>query len=241
MAASNYSVLFAANMNSQKVVYLPSASSVPGRILYIKDFCGNSVPSSIYISTAAGDMIDYKANTLYAKLSTSASLVKLASDGSNNWMVLSHYTSALGQPPYVAPVPPPPPPPPPGTWLSVIDGADASVVDNGGGSFTCNGPNDSGGNGWAYIYRLFTSAGSFTYSFNWSTSDSIFYDWPFEYVTSLDPSNPGNVNFNTKIASANSETGGRTVSYGANQYVVLGVYSADSCCGNGVCTFSSLP
>ena len=238
MAASNYSVLFATNMNSQKIVYLPTASSVPGRILYIKDFCGNSVPSSIYISTAAGDTIDKKTNTLYAKLSTSASLVKLASNGATNWMVLSHYTTALGQPPFV---PPEPPPPPPAPWTSVTDGADASVVDNGGGSFTCYGPNDSGGNGWAYIYKLFPSAGSFNYNYNWFTSDGIFYDWPFIDITAANPAIPANVNFGNKIASGNSESGTRTAAYSANDYVVLGVYSSDSCCGRGECTFSALP
>lgn len=137
--------------------------------------------------------------------------------------------------------PPVPPPPPFSGWSIVLDGADASVVNNGGGSFTCNGPNDSGGTGWAYIYGFFSTAGSITYNYNWFTSDGIFYDWPFEFVTSNDPSNPGNVNFNTKIASGNSESGSRTVSYGANQYVVLGVYSVDSIFGNGVCTFSGLP
>jgi hypothetical protein len=138
--------------------------------------------------------------------------------------------------------PPPVPPPPPFTgWSIVLDGADASVVNNGGGSFTCNGPNDGGGQGWAYIYGFFSTAGSITYNYNWFTSDGIIYDWPFEFVTSNDPSNPANVNFNTKIASGNSESGSRTVSYGANQYVVLGVYSVDSVFGNGVCTFSGLP
>lgn len=137
--------------------------------------------------------------------------------------------------------PPVPPPPPFSGWSIVLDGADASVNDNGGGSFTCNGPNDGGGQGWAYIYGFFSTAGSITYNFNWFTGDDLTYDWPFEWVTSNDPSNPGNVNFNTKIASANSQSGSRTVSYGANQYVVLGVYSVDSIFGNGVCTFSGLP
>jgi hypothetical protein len=141
--------------------------------------------------------------------------------------------------PYQAP--PAPPAPPFSGWSIVLDGADASVNNNGGGSYTCIGPNDGGGNGWAYIYALFSTAGSITYNYNWSTGDGITWDWPFEWVTSSDPSNPGNVNFNTKIASNNTESGSRTVSYGANQYVVLGVYSVDSVAGNGVCTFSGLP
>ncbi len=238
MSASNFSVLFAQTIQTRKIVFLPAASSVPGRVLYIKDICGNAAPSSIFISTSVGDMIDYNRRTWYATMSTSAASVKLASNGLNNWMVLSHYTDALGQPPYV---PPAPPVPPFSGWSSVTDGADASVVNNGGGSYTCNGPNDGGGTGWAYIYALFSSAGSLTYSFSWFTSDGITWDWPFEFVTANNPSNPGNVNFNTKIASTNSQSGSRTVSYGANQYVVLGVYSVDSIAGRGTCTFSGLP
>jgi hypothetical protein len=236
--ASNNSVLFAKTNVSQKIVYLPPASTIPGRILYVKDLCCNSVPSSIYLSTAAGDMIDYRMNTLYAKLDIQATSLKLASNGSNNWMVLSHYIDAIGQPP---PPPPPVPPPPPQTpWASNING-DGSVTDQGGGSWYIVGPNDGAGNGWSYIYSQFGSAGNFTYGYNWYTFDGIIYDWPFQYVTAADPSNPANVSFATKIATTNSESGTRNVSYSAGDYVVLGVYSVDSVAGPGYCTFSSLP
>jgi hypothetical protein len=237
MSASNASVLFAQSVNSEKIIYLPAVSTVPGRILYVKDISGNASPSTIFLSTAAGDMIDYKRNTVYAQLTARAGLVKLASNGINNWMVLGNYTDAIGQPPYIPPVPPPPPF---SGWFPVTDG-DGSVIDNGGGSYTCTGPNDGGGDGWAYIYGRFGTAGSFTYNFDFATFDGIFYDWPFEFVTAADASNPANVNFSNKIASSSFETGSRTVSYAANDYVVLGVYSSDSVAGNGVCTFSSLP
>lgn len=159
--------------------------------------------------------------------------------GAQASLPLDHPFRLFPPPPYV--IPPSPPPPPFSGWSIVLDGADASVNNNGGGSYTCNGPNDSGGSGWAYIYAFFSSAGSITYNYDFATFDGIFYDWPFEYVTSNDPSNPANVDFNTKIASSSFETGTRTVNYGANQYVVLGVYSIDSIFGNGVCTFSGLP
>lgn len=234
--ASTNSVVFVNTAAGSKSVTLPAASTVPGRILYIKDIEGNSAYSStVTISCPPGDTIDKRPYTSTVQVSTGAGVVKLASDGQTNWMILSYYNLALG-----IPATPPNPPPPARVWSIVLDG-DGSVVDNGGGSFTCNGPNDGGGAGWSYIYSLFTSAGSFTYNFSWFTSDSIIYDWPFEWVTAADPSNPANVDFNTKIASTNSESGSRTVSYGANQYVVLGVYSVDSCCGNGVCTFTNVP
>ena len=237
MSTSTTSVLFTVTLAAPKVLYLPPASTLPGRLLYIKDICGNSAPSSIYLSTSAGDMIDYKQSTWYAVLSTSSGLVKLASNGSNNWMVLSHYTSAIGQPPYI---PPAPPPPPFSGWSIAIDG-DGSATDVGGGEWSIVGPNDSGGSGWSYIYAQFGASGSLGYNFNWFTSDGIFYDWPFQFVTAADPSNPANVDFSTKIASSSSESGFRVAVYNANEYVVLGVYSVDSIFGAGFCTFTGLP
>lgn len=236
MAASNYSMLFVGTLSQDKVINLPAASSVPGRVLYIKDICGNCSKSTIQIQCSTGDTIDRRPQTSSILMSTNASAIKLASDGLTNWMILSYYNLALGIPAIF-----PAPPPPARVWNSNVDGADASVVNNGGGSFTCNGPDDGDSDGFAYIYSFFTSAGSFTYNYNWSTVDDIAFDWPFEFVTNNDPSDRNNVNFDTKIASNNTETGSRTVNYSANQYVVLGVYSLDSIFGNGVCTFSSLP
>ena len=237
MSTSTASVLFTVTKTAPKVLYLPPASTLPGRLLYIKDICGSSALSSIYISTAAGDRIDYKQNTWFAVLSSPSGLVKFASNGSNNWMVLSHFTSATGQPPYVPPIPPPPPF---SGWSTNLNG-DGSATNQGGGQWYIVGPNDGGGNGWSYIYGRYGSAGSLTYGYNWNTFDGIFYDWPFEFVTANAPSNPANVNFNTKIASGNTESGSRTLFYGANDYVVLGVYSSDSVFGAGFCTFTGLP
>lgn len=234
--ASNNSVLFVNTLPGEKVVYLPPASTVPGRILYIKDLCGNSAPSSIYISTAAGDSIDYKANTLYAKLSTSSGLVRLASNGSNNWMVLSHYTTAIGQPPYIPYVPPPPGP----SWFSNIDG-DGTVTDNGGGNWYVQGPNDGGGNGWSYIYAQFASAGSFTYNYSYTSFDGPGYDWLFDDVSSSDLSNPGNVNFGNQVTTSSGASGSRTLSYAAGQWVAIGIYSSDSCCGVAFVSLSGIP
>lgn len=238
MASSNYTMLFVGTLSENKIITLPSASSVPGRVIYIKDICGNSSKSTIQVQCTTGDTIDKRPYTSSILMSTNAASLKLTSDGLTNWMILSYYNLALGIP---ESIPEPPPPPPVRFWGSNIDGTDASVVNNGGGSFTCTGPNDGDGDGFAYIYSFFTSAGSFTYNYNWDTTDNLDYDWPFEYVTPNDPSDRNNIDFNTKIATTTPESGSRTVTYGANEYVVLGVYSADSVFGPGICTFSSLP
>ena len=214
-----------------KTVQLPAISTIgSGKVYVIKDTTGNAGTNNIYVSTTGVDAIDNRRTPYprYALMSTNHETLVLVSDGISQWMVLSHYIQEAA------------PAPPPITWNPVTDG-DGSVTNNGGGSFFVVGPNDGGGSGWAYIYAQFTTSGSFTYNFDWYTFDGINWDRPFEYVSSADPSNPANVDFNTQISFNNSETGSRTVSYGANQYVVLGVYSVDSVAGPGYCTFSSLP
>lgn len=79
-----------------KIVYLPAASTIgPGRMMYIKDMCGNAGVSSIYLSTTGLDSFDYKfrPSTVYALMSTNFQSVLLASDGIVNWLVLQNYVS----------------------------------------------------------------------------------------------------------------------------------------------------
>ncbi len=234
--ASNYSVIFPTTINTQKIVFLPAAASVPGRILFIKDICGNAPTSSIFISTAAGDLIDFQRNILYAKLSTFATAVKLASNGINNWMVLSQYTDAIGARAPPAPAPPPSPP-----WTSVRDG-DGTVTNNGGGNWYLTGPNDGGGNGWSYITKQFSSSGSFTFNYTYLSDDSPGYDWAFQFISSSDLSVPGNVNFYSDRFALNSgSSGSKTASYSANQWVAIGLFASDSCCGRAYLTLSGIP
>jgi hypothetical protein len=215
--ATDSSVLFVATSDSEKVVYLPAASSVPGRILYIKDMCGNSMFSSIYISTAAGDMIDYQQDTLYAKLDTFATSLKLASNGSNNWMVLSQYTTAIGEPP----------PPPPIAWQQIVNDFNFTFeFDEDAWIFLADA--SQGNNGYAYITYQFSSAGSFTYDFEYYGEDSSGSNFGFQFVSSSDLSNPANVNFfDTIVASSSPEFGSSSVTYAANDWVAIGVYSTD--------------
>jgi hypothetical protein len=79
-----------------KIVYLPAASTIgPGRMMYIKDICGNAGASSIYISTTGLDSLEYKfrPSTLCAIMSTNFQSVLLASDGLLNWMILQNYNA----------------------------------------------------------------------------------------------------------------------------------------------------
>lgn len=77
-----------------KIVYLPAASTIgAGKLLFIKDICGNAANSSIYVSTQGLDQFDGRPSrsTLYGLMSTNFQSILLAPDGLINWMVLQNY------------------------------------------------------------------------------------------------------------------------------------------------------
>ena len=73
---------------SNKIVFLPAASTMSGHLYTIKDICGNAAASSIFVSTVGLDTIDSSATR--AIMSTTFGGVTMASDGRTNWMVLQH-------------------------------------------------------------------------------------------------------------------------------------------------------
>lgn len=83
-------------LSSRKIVYLPAVSTIgPGRLVFIKDICGNAGVSSIFLSTTGLDSFDYqfRPSTLYALMSTNFQSVLLASDGDLNWLILQNYNT----------------------------------------------------------------------------------------------------------------------------------------------------
>jgi hypothetical protein len=79
-----------------KIVYLPAASTIgPGRLVFVKDICGNAANSSIYLSTTGLDTFEnrFRPSTLYALMSTNFQAVLLAPDGILNWMILQNYNA----------------------------------------------------------------------------------------------------------------------------------------------------
>lgn len=127
----------------------------------------------------------------------------------------------------------------PRVW-STVQNRDGSVTAGGGTaiSYFIIGPNGGGGAGWTVVKSFFPSAITISYTWNWSTIDGISWDWPFAIVTASEPfsySSP------PKLASTNVQSGSSTLSVPAGQWASFGVFSADSCCGDGRCTFSGLP
>ena len=113
MSAINFPLtttsLFVNTLTTNKIIYLPAASTVgAGRLFYIKDICGNAARSSIYISTIGMDRIEnrFQPSTLYALMSTNYGSILMAPDGALNWYFLQHYhrnaISSLGSSTVVA-------------------------------------------------------------------------------------------------------------------------------------------
>jgi hypothetical protein len=131
-------------------------------------------------------------------------------------------------------------------WFINKNGDGQVSFQNGNITFL-SGPADDDGDGWTYIYRQFTEPGSFTYSYVFdNTSDDLQYDWPFEYVTLSDPSDEANIDAyisdsNNTYVTSEYETGTRTVTYSAGDYVVLGIFSDDSEVGRATLILSGLP
>jgi len=81
-----------------KIVYLPAVSTIgAGKLVFIKDICGNAASSSIFVSTTGVDTFDYgfRPSSLYALMSTNFQSILLAPDGGTNWLILQNYNANL--------------------------------------------------------------------------------------------------------------------------------------------------
>lgn len=170
---------------------------------------------------------------------------KLRKGVSPGWKMMMVKPSTPAPAPVPAPAPAPPPAPPPRVWTTTRDG-DGSVSLGNDGTLTANiqGPNDSGGAGWSAVYSLFTERTTLTFTYNWFTSDGINYDFPFIFETPSEPSSLFNysmANYRNSIVFSNSQSGTHTFNTSGGTYVCIGVYSTDSCCGNGQLQVRGLP
>lgn len=102
------------------------------------------------------------------------------------------------------------------------------------------GPNEGGSDGWSYIKVQMPYNGSITFNYIYTTTDDCAntpdYDWGFYYVSQDEPSGSDYIDFESNIfAWCTGSTGGTTTIYfNEGDWVSIGVYSVDSCCGPGV-------
>jgi uncharacterized delta-60 repeat protein len=99
-----------------------------------------------------------------------------------------------------------------------------------------NGVNCSGGKGLTYVYHQFQESGTLCLNYYWSTLDEgLDYDWAFYYVSTDKPDGEINVDYELNVfVNSSDEVGNVCIDYNAGEWVIIGVYSVDCCCGPGI-------
>jgi hypothetical protein len=121
-----------------------------------------------------------------------------------------------------------------GDWTNENVLGDGTITRTGNNTYRIDGPNDSNDNGgWLFIKRYFDTPTTMSIGYEWNRQDEETEDWPMYDVVSEEPtgeiSNANRLDDN----SANYETGTWTINVPANNWLAIGVYSTDSCCGSG--------
>ena len=121
-----------------------------------------------------------------------------------------------------------------GEWTNVNVQGDGTMTRTGNNTYRIDGPNDNNdGGGWLFIKRYFDTATTMSIGYEWNRQDAETEDWPMYDVVSEDPT--GEISNANRLDddNANHETGTWTINVPANNWLAIGVYSTDSCCGSG--------
>jgi hypothetical protein len=121
-----------------------------------------------------------------------------------------------------------------GDWTNVNVEGNGTMTRTGNNTYRIDGPNylNSENSGWLFIKRYFDTATTMSIGYEWFNGDEG-EDWPMYDVVSEEPT--GEINNTTRLDNndANYETGTWTINVPANNWLAIGVYSTDSCCGSG--------
>lgn len=119
-----------------------------------------------------------------------------------------------------------------GEWTNVYVDGDGTITRTGNNTYRIDGPNDDNQDGWLFIKRYFDTATTMSIGYEWFNNDEG-EDWPMYDVVSEEPT--GEINNTTRLDdnNANYETGTWTINVPENNWLAIGVYSTDSCCGSG--------
>ena len=120
-----------------------------------------------------------------------------------------------------------------GEWTNQNVDGDGTITRTGSNTYRIDGPNDNQDNGWLFIKRYFDTATTMSIGYEWNRQDEETEDWPMYDVVSEDPT--GEISNANRLDddNANHETGTWTINVPANNWLAIGVYSTDSCCGSG--------
>ena len=121
-----------------------------------------------------------------------------------------------------------------GEWTNVNVEGNGTMTRTGNNTYRIDGPNylNSENSGWLFIKRYFDTATTMSIGYEWFNNDEG-EDWPMYDVVSEDPT--GEIDNTNRLDNnnANYETGTWTINVPANNWLAIGVWSTDSCCGSG--------
>jgi hypothetical protein len=122
-----------------------------------------------------------------------------------------------------------------GEWTNVNVEGNGTMTRTGNNTYRIDGPNylNSENSGWLFIKRYFDTATTMSIDYVWSNSDEESEDWPMYDVLSEEPT--GEISNTNRLDDNNAlyETGSWTINVPANNWLAIGVWSTDSCCGSG--------
>jgi hypothetical protein len=121
-----------------------------------------------------------------------------------------------------------------GEWTNENVQGDGTITRTGNNAYRIDGPNDNNdGGGWLFIKRYFDTPTTMSIGYEWNRQDAETEDWPMYDVVSEEPTGEiSNVN-RLDDNNANYETGSWTINIPSGNWLAIGVYSTDSCCGSG--------
>jgi hypothetical protein len=119
-----------------------------------------------------------------------------------------------------------------GEWTNENVDGDGTITRTGNNTYRIDGPNDDNDNGWLFIKRYFDTPTTMSIGYEWFNQDEG-EDWPMYDVVSEDPT--GEISNENRLDNNNAlyETGTWEINVPANNWLAIGVYSTDSCCGSG--------
>ena len=119
-------------------------------------------------------------------------------------------------------------------WIQVTtDGGDGIINVTGNTNFCITGPNDDNGSKWLYIKKQFSTSGTLYFDYTWTNPEDSGEDWPIYEVTNIEPTGALGTDNVRRYNDPTNDQGVYEIPYNAGDWVAIGVYSTDSCCGFG--------
>lgn len=125
-----------------------------------------------------------------------------------------------------------------GPW-TIDFGSDGSAVEVSDNYWEMVGPNDENGQGWIYIKKQFPAGAKVTFEYSWDTDDSDgCCDWVISNVTTNEPHGLPLGSIDNQINPETPYTGTLIQNAKPGEWIFIGIYSEESCCGAGLLNFT---